>query len=143
LIGAPEPKTEQLPGEEQHDPKPSRQQHHLHERAGTHSLIIAGREDYDQRKYGISAVTTLDSEPATVKPQKQVWAHVPVVAVLVIAVFSRGRCRIAGIAIVNKPILSIQGGRVIFLAAVTNLLASSNRFRSVGLTIALDALGGT
>jgi H+/gluconate symporter-like permease len=46
-------------------------------------------------------------------------------------------------AMVRDWVLSIQGGPLVSLAVATNVLASLTGSASGGLTIALDALGGT
>jgi H+/gluconate symporter-like permease len=46
-------------------------------------------------------------------------------------------------AMVRDWVLSVEGGPLVSLAVATNVLASLTGSASGGLTIALDALGGT
>ena len=67
----------------------------------------------------------------------------PVLSVASLVGFGSVVAALPGFAMVRDWVLSIQGGPLVSLAVATNVLASLTGSASGGLTIALDALGGT
>jgi H+/gluconate symporter-like permease len=67
----------------------------------------------------------------------------PVLSVASLVGFGSVVAALPAFAIVRDWVLSIQGGPLVSLAVATNVLASLTGSASGGLTIALDALGGT
>jgi H+/gluconate symporter-like permease len=67
----------------------------------------------------------------------------PVLSVASLVGFGSVVAALPAFAMVRDWVLSIQGGPLVSLAVATNVLASLTGSASGGLTIALDALGGT
>jgi H+/gluconate symporter-like permease len=67
----------------------------------------------------------------------------PVLSVASLVGFGAVVAAVPAFAIVRDWVLSIEGGPLVSLAVATNLLAALTGSASGGLTIALDALGGT
>jgi H+/gluconate symporter-like permease len=67
----------------------------------------------------------------------------PVLSVASLVGFGAVVAAVPAFAIVREWVLSIEGGPLVSLAVATNLLAALTGSASGGLTIALDALGGT
>jgi len=67
----------------------------------------------------------------------------PVLSVASLVGFGAVVAAVPAFAIVRNWVLSIEGGPLVSLAVATNLLAALTGSASGGLTIALDALGGT
>jgi len=67
----------------------------------------------------------------------------PVLSVASLVGFGAVVAAVPGFAIVRDWVLSIEGGPLVSLAVATNLLAALTGSASGGLTIALEALGGT
>src|SRR5215471_14097551 len=67
----------------------------------------------------------------------------PVLSVASLVGFGAVVAAVPAFAIVRDWVLSIEGGPLVSLAVATNLLAPLTGSASGGLTIALDALGGT
>ena len=70
------------------------------------------------------------------------WAR-PVLSVAGLVGFGSVVAALPAFAMVRDWVLSIEGGPLVSLAVATNVLASLTGSASGGLTIALDALGGT
>jgi H+/gluconate symporter-like permease len=67
----------------------------------------------------------------------------PVLSVASLVGFGSVIAALPAFAMVRDWVLSIEGGPLVSLAVATNVLASLTGSASGGLTIALDALGGT
>jgi H+/gluconate symporter-like permease len=67
----------------------------------------------------------------------------PVLSVASLVGFGSVVAALPAFAMVRDWVLSIEGGPLVSLAVATNVLASLTGSASGGLTIALDALGGT
>src|SRR5215475_284927 len=67
----------------------------------------------------------------------------PILSVASLVGFGAVVAAVPAFAIVRSWVLSIEGGPLVSLAIATNLLAALTGSASGGLTIALDALGGT
>jgi H+/gluconate symporter-like permease len=67
----------------------------------------------------------------------------PILSVASLVGFGAVVAAVPAFAIVRSWVLSIEGGPLVSLAVATNLLAALTGSASGGLTIALDALGGT
>jgi H+/gluconate symporter-like permease len=67
----------------------------------------------------------------------------PILSVASLVGFGAVVAAVPAFAIVRNWVLSIEGGPLVSLAIATNLLAALTGSASGGLTIALDALGGT
>jgi H+/gluconate symporter-like permease len=67
----------------------------------------------------------------------------PVLSVASLVGFGAVVAAVPAFAAVRNWVLSIEGGPLVSLAVATNLLAALTGSASGGLTIALDALGGT
>jgi len=67
----------------------------------------------------------------------------PVLSVASLVGFGAVVAAVPAFAIVRNWVLSIEGGPLVSLAVATNLLAALTGSASGGLTIALEALGGT
>jgi H+/gluconate symporter-like permease len=70
-------------------------------------------------------------------------AALPVLSVASLVGFGSVVAALPAFAVVRDWVLGIQGGPLVSLAVATNVLASLTGSASGGLTIALDALGGT
>lgn len=70
-------------------------------------------------------------------------AALPVLSVASLVGFGAVVAALPGFAIVRDWVLSIEGGPLVSLAVATNVLSALTGSASGGLTIALDALGGT
>lgn len=70
-------------------------------------------------------------------------AALPVLSVASLVGFGAVVAALPGFAVVRDWVLSIEGGPLVSLAVATNVLSALTGSASGGLTIALDALGGT
>jgi len=70
-------------------------------------------------------------------------AALPVLSVASLVGFGAVVAGLPGFAVVRDWVLSIEGGPLVSLAVATNVLSALTGSASGGLTIALDALGGT
>ena len=70
-------------------------------------------------------------------------AALPVLSVASLVGFGSVVAALPGFALVRDWVLSIEGGPLVSLAIATNVLSALTGSASGGLTIALDALGGT
>ncbi|WP_137927438.1 GntP family permease [Cupriavidus sp. 2SB] len=70
-------------------------------------------------------------------------AALPVLSVASLVGFGSVVAALPGFALVRDWVLSIEGGPLVSLAVATNVLSALTGSASGGLTIALDALGGT
>jgi len=70
-------------------------------------------------------------------------AALPVLSVASLVGFGAVVAALPGFALVRDWVLSIEGGPLVSLAVATNVLSALTGSASGGLTIALDALGGT
>ena len=67
----------------------------------------------------------------------------PVITVASLVGFGAVIATLPAFAMVREWVLSIEGGPLVSLAIATNVLAAHTGSASGGMTIALDALGGT